>query len=95
MAPRNRYKTAETQPKRHRLRNRPELLTTGSRSQRKEDNEKQTIEQMIEEGYLAIAPGDPATSIVSDKTRTSWQGLDDVIHQIRVHPGNPRPYPHR
>ncbi len=46
-------------------------------------NHPWTVEQIIQHGYLAIPKGDPVTAIISDKTHTSWLGLDDVISQVR------------
>jgi hypothetical protein len=43
----------------------------------------QTVEQVIERGYLAVPPGDPAAAMISDRKNTSWLGLDDLIGQIR------------
>lgn len=42
-----------------------------------------TVEQIIASGYMAIPKGDPVKAIITDKTHTSWLGLDDVIGQIR------------
>ena len=46
-------------------------------------NHPWTVEQIIERGYLAVPKGDPVTALVSDKTHTSWLGLDDIIGQVR------------
>jgi hypothetical protein len=43
----------------------------------------QTVEQVIQRGYLAIPKSDPETALITDKRDTSWLGLDDVISQIR------------
>jgi predicted DNA binding CopG/RHH family protein len=43
----------------------------------------QTIEQIIKRGYLAVTSEAPETAILSDKQRTFWQGLDDIIRQVR------------
>ena len=43
----------------------------------------QTVEQIIQRGYLAIPRDDDATAIISDRRNTSWLGLDDLIGQIR------------
>ncbi len=43
----------------------------------------QTVDQIIRKGYLAVPESEPETAIITDKHQTSWQGLDDVIHQIR------------
>ncbi len=43
----------------------------------------QTVEQIIQNGYFSIPLADPTTAILSDKSQTSWIGLDDVISQIR------------
>jgi hypothetical protein len=43
----------------------------------------QTIEQIILRGYLAVPQSEPETAIITDKHRTSWQGLDDIIRQVR------------
>ena len=42
-----------------------------------------TVEQIIARGYLAVPRSDPVEAIISDKTHTSWLGLDDIIGQIR------------
>jgi len=44
----------------------------------------QTVDQVIQRGYLAIPESDPETAIIFDKKHTSWLGLDDVIGQIRT-----------
>ncbi len=46
-------------------------------------NHPWTVERIIQHGYLSIPQGDPVTAIISDKTHTSWLGLDDVISQVR------------
>lgn len=43
----------------------------------------QTVEQIIASGYLAIPKSDPVQAIINDKKDTSWQGLDNVISQVR------------
>ena len=43
----------------------------------------QTVEQIIQKGYLAIPPSDPELAIITDKQHTSWQGLDEVIQQVQ------------
>lgn len=43
----------------------------------------QTVEQRILRGYLAVPQTEPETAIITDKHRTSWQGLDDIIKQVR------------
>lgn len=43
----------------------------------------QTVEQIITDGYFAVRQGDPVTAILSDKKKTTWLGLDDIISQIR------------
>ena len=43
----------------------------------------QTVEQVIQRGYLAIPRSDPETALISDKKLTSRLGLDDVIGQVR------------
>ena len=43
----------------------------------------QTVDQVIQRGYLAIPKSEPETAIISDKKHTSRLGLDDVIGQIR------------
>jgi hypothetical protein len=43
----------------------------------------QTIEQVIKRGYLAVAQAAPETALLTDKQRTFWQGLDDIIRQVR------------
>jgi hypothetical protein len=53
-------------------------LTRGSAGYR-----PQTIEQVIQKGYLAVANAAPETALLTDKQRTFWQGLDDIIRQVR------------
>jgi hypothetical protein len=43
----------------------------------------QTVEQIIKRGYLATGHAEPETAILTDKQRTFWQGLDDIIQQVR------------
>ena len=43
----------------------------------------QTVEEILTRGYLAIPKSDPTEAIISDRMRTAWLGLDDVIGQIR------------
>ena len=43
----------------------------------------QTVEQIIQHGYLTVPLSDPTTAIITDKAHTSWLGLDDVISQVR------------
>jgi len=43
----------------------------------------QTVEQIIQHGYLAVPQADPIAAILSDKQHTSWLGLDDLILQSR------------
>ena len=44
---------------------------------------QQTVEDVIRNGYLSIPRTAPETAIISDKKRTSWLGLDDIIGQVR------------
>jgi hypothetical protein len=44
---------------------------------------RQTVEEIIQHGYLSVPPSDPTTAIITDKAHTSWLGLDDVISQVR------------
>jgi hypothetical protein len=44
---------------------------------------RQTVEEIIQHGYLTVPPADPMTAMISDKEQTSWLGLDDVINQVR------------
>ncbi len=43
----------------------------------------QTVEQVIERGYLATPRGDNETALLTDKSHTAWLGLDDLIDQVR------------
>jgi len=45
--------------------------------------QSQTVEQIIQKGYLAIPQSDPETAIITDKQHTSWQGLEEVIRQVQ------------
>jgi len=47
------------------------------------DDQPQTVEQIIYQGYLSIPTGDPVTAMVTDKKHTAWLGLDDAINQIQ------------
>ncbi len=42
-----------------------------------------TVEQIIANGYFAVAKNDPVEAIISDRRQTAWLGLDDIISQIR------------
>jgi len=42
-----------------------------------------TVEQIIANGYFAVARTDPVEAMISDRKHTSLLGLDDVIGQIR------------
>jgi hypothetical protein len=61
---------------------------TGSESRRPSGSydfsSRQTVEDLIARGYLAIPTGDPVTAVLTDKRATSWLGLDDAIRQIRA-----------
>ena len=46
-------------------------------------DQPQTVEQIIDQGYLTIPTGDPVTAMITDKKHTAWLGLDDAITQIR------------
>ena len=44
----------------------------------------QTVEQVIYQGYFAVPQSkEPAAAMITDKTHTSWMGLDDVIGQVK------------
>ena len=43
----------------------------------------QTVEQVIQRGYLAVPKTEAETAIITDKHRTFWQGLDDIVRQVR------------
>jgi hypothetical protein len=43
----------------------------------------QTVEQIIQKGYLSVPATEPETAIITDKQQTFWQGLDDIISQVR------------
>ncbi len=45
---------------------------------------RQTVEQIIARGYLAVPHSDPATALIGDKRDTAWFGLDDMVQQIRA-----------
>jgi hypothetical protein len=44
---------------------------------------RQTVEEIIQHGYLTVPPADPTMALITDKAQTSWLGLDDVISQVR------------
>jgi len=46
------------------------------------DDGPQTVEQLLQDGYLSIPPWDPETAILEDRRHTSWLGLDDVVNQV-------------
>jgi len=43
----------------------------------------QTVEQIIDHGYLAMPISAPEAAIVSDKKHTSWLAMDDLISRVR------------
>ena len=43
----------------------------------------QTVEDVIQRGYLSIPGSELETAIISDRKNISWLGLDDLIGQIR------------
>ena len=43
----------------------------------------QTVEQVVQRGYLAVPQTEPETASITDKQHTFWQGLDDIIRQVR------------
>jgi len=43
----------------------------------------QTVEDIIQNGYLAIPKSEPETALISDKKDISKLGLSDIISQIR------------
>ena len=45
--------------------------------------QSQTVEQIIQKGYLTLPPSDPELAIITDKQHTSRQGLDEVIRQVQ------------
>lgn len=47
-------------------------------------SDRQTVEDLITRGYLAIPTGDPVTGTLTDRLHTAWLGLDDALAQIRV-----------
>jgi hypothetical protein len=47
------------------------------------DKGPQTVEQILDNGYMFIPRMVPETAVFSDKKHTSWLGLDDVLAQIR------------
>jgi hypothetical protein len=47
------------------------------------DDGPQTIEQILNHGYMDLPAGQIETAIIQDKQHTSWLGLDDVLGQIR------------
>ena len=47
------------------------------------DDKLQTVEHVIERGYLAVPNSEPEFAVIHDKKHTAWLGLDDVIAQIR------------
>ncbi len=44
----------------------------------------QTVEDIIDRGYLAQPTGDPVTAVLTDHSHTRWLALDDAIRQIRA-----------
>ena len=47
------------------------------------DEGPQTVEQLVEQGYISLPASDPETALLTDRKHTSWLGLEDVIGQIR------------
>ena len=47
------------------------------------DDKLQTVENVLERGYLAVPPSEPEFAVIHDKKHTAWLGLDDVIAQVR------------
>jgi len=44
----------------------------------------QTVEQVVYQGYFAVPKSsESAAAMITDKTHTSWMGLEDVIGQIK------------
>ena len=43
----------------------------------------QTVDDVIRRGYLSVPTAEPESAAISDKTHTSWLGLDDIIGQVR------------
>ena len=56
---------------------------TSDLTEKKPYFKQQTVEDVIRNGYLSIPKTAPETAIISDKKRTSWLGLDDIIGQVR------------
>lgn len=44
---------------------------------------RQTVEQVITRGYLAVPNADPSLAMITDTRHTSGMGLDDIIRQVR------------
>jgi len=47
-------------------------------------SDRQTVEDLIARGYLALPTGDPVTATLTDRLHTAWLGLDDALTQIRA-----------
>ena len=47
------------------------------------DEGPQTVEQLVEQGYISLPASEPEIAILTDRKHTSWLGLEDVIGQIR------------
>ena len=43
----------------------------------------QTVEDIVQRGYFAVAKSELETALISDRKNTSWLGLNDLIGQIR------------
>jgi hypothetical protein len=43
----------------------------------------QTVEQLVTQGYLTVAPLEPESALIADRKHTAWLGLEDAIHQVQ------------
>ncbi len=58
------------------------FFTTGTPIS-KIDEGPQTVEQLVQQGYISLPTSEPETALLTDKKHTSWLGLEDVIGQVR------------
>lgn len=48
------------------------------------DHGPQTVDRILQRGYMDCGAGDAETGLLEDKQHTAWLGLDDILGQIRL-----------
>ena len=56
---------------------------SGDRPSPAADSPHQTIEQVINQGYLSVSTSEPEFAMIHDRKHTAWLGFDDSVAQIR------------